>query len=398
MAATRILSDSIPSSFTKSCRIGCRPFAHKRRTRSSVSSPDNVVKSMHVIARRSHATCQSFFTVRRVTRVCARRSTALVLTRIFSIQSKFSGMPRFGCSSRPASAANALSPDKRRSPASAVIFAAFPSLGSFVTDIRFSDCSAKYEISWSSRFSKCTLLPGSRLNPTSPLVTNPPKRRIKLRILLVSPIQQIHVLRERFHALRHMHRRLTCLVHGGPDVSAHPREQRRPVRSSFLRCNQVHRHSVDVRLYLLPQRATRPAAAEAYRFHWYTQIPKNRERVAQTKRHAFQNRPNHMRTRVLRREPHQSATRVRVEMRRSLSHQIWRPKQTIRTRRGCRSLFHQHIVRSAAAELIPKPSQREARALRNAHDMPTTRNRVAKCMNPSFRLDHWKARRREHDA
>src|SRR5438445_418779 len=238
MAATRILSDSIPSSFTKSCRIGCRPFAHKRRTRSSVSSPDSVVKSMHVIARRSHATCQSFFTVRRVTSVCARRSTALVLTRIFSIQSKFSGMPRLGCSSRPASTANAsLSPDKRRSPPPAVIFAAFPSLGSFVTDINLSDCSAKHEISWSSRLSNCTLLPSSKLNPTPPLVTDPPKRRIKLRILLVSLIQQIHVLRERFHAFRHMHRRLTCLVHRPPDASAHAREQCRPVRSSFLRCN-----------------------------------------------------------------------------------------------------------------------------------------------------------------
>src|SRR5947208_16940532 len=57
---------------------------------------------MHVIARSSHAACHSFFTVRRVTSVCARRSTALVFTRTASIQSRFSGMPRLGCSSRPA--------------------------------------------------------------------------------------------------------------------------------------------------------------------------------------------------------------------------------------------------------------------------------------------------------
>src|SRR5207237_8556239 len=64
---------------------------------------------MHVIARSSHAACHSFFTVRRVTSVCARRSTALVLTRTASIQSKFSGMPRLGCSSCPPYCAIAVS-------------------------------------------------------------------------------------------------------------------------------------------------------------------------------------------------------------------------------------------------------------------------------------------------
>src|SRR5262249_961649 len=61
----------------------------------------SVVRSMQVIARRSHAACHSFFTVRRVTSVCARRSTALVFTRTASIQSRLRGMPRLGWSSRP---------------------------------------------------------------------------------------------------------------------------------------------------------------------------------------------------------------------------------------------------------------------------------------------------------
>src|SRR5712671_6705465 len=109
--------------------MGCRPFAHKRRTRSSVSSPDNVVRSMQVMARSSQAICQSFFTVRRVTKVWARRSTALVLTRTFSIQSRFSGIPRFAVNSRPESnASGSLSTGGRRPGAPALIFAAFPSL------------------------------------------------------------------------------------------------------------------------------------------------------------------------------------------------------------------------------------------------------------------------------
>src|SRR5207248_7232364 len=54
---------------------------------------------MQVMARSSHATCHSFFTVRRVIRLCARRSTAVVFTRTSSTQSRLSGTPRLGCSS-----------------------------------------------------------------------------------------------------------------------------------------------------------------------------------------------------------------------------------------------------------------------------------------------------------
>jgi len=56
---------------------------------------------MQVIARRSHAACHSFFTVRRATCDCARRSTALVLTRTSRTQSRFSGMPLFESRGRP---------------------------------------------------------------------------------------------------------------------------------------------------------------------------------------------------------------------------------------------------------------------------------------------------------
>src|SRR6185369_17002430 len=100
-AATLIFNSSIPSCLTSSCWIGCFALAHKRRTRSSVSSPESVVRSMQVIARSNHAACHSFFTDRRAVWLCARRSTALVLTRTCSTQSRFSGMPRLDKSDRP---------------------------------------------------------------------------------------------------------------------------------------------------------------------------------------------------------------------------------------------------------------------------------------------------------
>ena len=45
---------------------GWRALAQRRCTRSAVSSPLSVVRSMQAIARSSHAACHSFFTVRRV--------------------------------------------------------------------------------------------------------------------------------------------------------------------------------------------------------------------------------------------------------------------------------------------------------------------------------------------
>src|SRR6201999_3108340 len=66
-----------------------------------VSSEERVVRSMQAMERRSHAACQSFFTLRRVPMVEARRSTAEVFTRISSTQSRLSGMRTLGVSSRP---------------------------------------------------------------------------------------------------------------------------------------------------------------------------------------------------------------------------------------------------------------------------------------------------------
>src|SRR6266581_7509982 len=82
-----------PSDSTRSGRSGRRALAQSRSTFPGVSSPCSVVRSMHVIARSSHAACHSFFTVRRVGMVAARRSTALRLTRSARMTSRSSGMP-----------------------------------------------------------------------------------------------------------------------------------------------------------------------------------------------------------------------------------------------------------------------------------------------------------------
>src|SRR6267378_5270883 len=255
-----MFSDSIPSSFTKSCRMGCRPFAHKRRTRSSVSSPDNVVKSMQVIARSSQAICQSFFTVRRVTSVCARRSTALVLTRTFSTQSRFSGIPRLAVSSRPASnASGSLCEGEWRPGAPALTFARFPSLVFCVSAMLLCYSAADQPSPPHSaivrHFSSShePHPPSAPYQPRSILVTNPAQRWIQLPILQISAIHQLHIFRDRLDPFRHPHCRLACRIDRCPYPRSHAGQQRCAISSAFFGGDQVHRHSVNISLNLLPQ-------------------------------------------------------------------------------------------------------------------------------------------------
>src|SRR5712671_2510475 len=210
-----MFSDSIPSSFTKSWRMGCRPFAHKRLTRSSVSSPDNVVRSMQVMPRSSHAICQSFFTVRRVTKVCARRSTALVLTRTFSIQSRFSGIPRFAVNSRPPSnASGSLCEGECRPGVPALTFATFPSLVFCASAMLLLYSAAERTSPPHSAIVRQFSAPHEPQPPSAPyppqsfLVTNPAQRWIKFPILLISAIHQLHIFRDRLDPFRHPHCRL----------------------------------------------------------------------------------------------------------------------------------------------------------------------------------------------
>ncbi len=76
-----------------SCANGCRALAHSRSTRPGVSSELSVVRSISVMARSSQAACHSFFTVRRVPMVAARRSSAERFMRTRPTQSRSSGKP-----------------------------------------------------------------------------------------------------------------------------------------------------------------------------------------------------------------------------------------------------------------------------------------------------------------
>lgn len=78
---------------SKSCLTGFCALKHNRATLVAVSSPERVVKSIQVTARRSQAACHCFLIDRRVFSVSARRFTAGRLTRVLLTHSKSSGTP-----------------------------------------------------------------------------------------------------------------------------------------------------------------------------------------------------------------------------------------------------------------------------------------------------------------
>ena len=87
----------MPILSSKSCLTGFCALKHNRATLVAVSSPERVVKSMQVTARRSQAACHCFFTDRRVFSVSARRLTAGRLTLAPLIHCKSRGIPGLRC-------------------------------------------------------------------------------------------------------------------------------------------------------------------------------------------------------------------------------------------------------------------------------------------------------------
>src|SRR5262249_53358171 len=100
------------------------------------------------------------------------------------------------------------------------------------------------------------------------------------------------------------------------------------------------------------------------------------------------NSPHHVRARVGRRQTKQRRTRMRVEMRCTLAHEVGCPDQAITARLHLAGVVSElnvwiHSVYGWTIEVVAKPSQRKARGLRNAHDVPTASYCVAECVQPT---------------
>src|SRR5439155_25575715 len=91
---------------------------------------------------------------------------------------------------------------------------------------------------------------------------------------------------------------------------------------------------------------------------------KDRERIFQTESHTFQYRPDHVAPGMRCSQPDERSARIRIQIWRALSHQIWRPQEAIRTsgnriRLSCEPfVWIAAVIRPSRVKLIAKPSQR----------------------------------------
>ncbi len=107
---------------------------------------------------------------------------------------------------------------------------------------------------------------------------------------------------------------------------------------------------------------------------------------------------------VGRSQANQSCARVRVKMRRTLTHQVWSPQEAVRSGWEGSGLCRKALVSitpifiSSRAEAVTKPSQGKARRLRYSHQVPTTRHGMTESVQPSFGIKSRTIGRREHNS
>src|ERR1041385_2825073 len=105
-----------------------------------------------------------------------------------------------------------------------------------------------------------------------------------------------------------------------------------------------------------------------------------------------------MRLTVTRRQSDPRATRERIRIRRSLTTQVRQKNQPFTARAYARSFVDQLGKISIAPELVAIPLQTAGGAKHHAHQMPATRDRVTKRVQPSFRFDQRRLSCSKNDA
>src|SRR5258706_1912724 len=180
----------------------------------------------------------------------------------------------------------------------------------------------------------------------------------------MAPETLVHKAREfwpGFNSRADAHRRGASFIHCSPDTASNSGEQCSAVSCAFFCFHYLDTVTVNIRLNLSPQSRARSAAAKSYRLYGNIHLTENGQRVSQRERNTFEYRANDMRSRMVRCQAHQGCTRVRVEVRCPLAHQVRGPQHAVRTRRGSGGFSNQSLLRIASiirssAEPIAKPT------------------------------------------
>ncbi len=150
--------------------------------------------------------------------------------------------------------------------------------------------------------------------------------------------------------------------------------------------------AVDVGLDLAPQGAARPPAPEPDLVDRRPHFGEKGESVLEAEGDPFEDGAHDVAPGVGRREAHQRAARVGIEMGRALPHQVGGPEEAVRPGRDLGRLLGQPLVGvapvvAAGAEPVAEPAQAETRGLRHPHDVPAPRHRVAEGVEPPARVE-----------
>src|ERR1700737_439626 len=98
---------------------------------------------------------------------------------------------------------------------------------------------------------------------------------------------------------------------------------------------------INIRLNLAPKWRSGAAASYSDSTKGYFHLREDLKRVAQAERDAFEYRANYVCSCVVCREADQTRARVRIKVRRALSHQIRGPQDATCARRNLRCFFRQ---------------------------------------------------------
>jgi len=181
-------------------------------------------------------------------------------------------------------------------------------------------------------------------------------------------------------------------VNGGPEAGPNASEQRGAIGCAFLGFDDFDSVAVDIGLDLPPHGRARAATAEADAGNGHIHFAEKSERVAEAEGDTFENGANDMRASVRSGEANERAARVGIEMRGALAHEIRRPQEAVGTGRNFGGFGGELVVGFANAagicsEGIAEPAQGEASGLRDAHNVPASRDGVAKRVDAAMRIE-----------
>src|SRR5437660_1898518 len=178
----------------------------------------------------------------------------------------------------------------------------------------------------------------------------------------------------------------------GPQATADACEQGGAVGRAFLGFNNFDGVAVDVGLDLPPQGRERASTTEADAGNGHIHFAEKSERVAEAEGDAFENGANDMSASVRSSKSNKRAACVRIKMRGTLAHQIRRPQEAVGTGGNFGGFGGELVVGFAGTagiccKRIAEPAQGEACSLRDSHDVPASRNGVAKSMDAAVRIE-----------